>query len=135
LPRFRRESIEIVAQTKQPEEVEEFSKETQELITEEAKLAPIQQLIDEAVNPDMEMKRERSTPLAQAASPIRRVRIVTKVAPLKVRATPDARSKVLAQIPKNTIVLVFQEAKDWFQVEYQKGKKGWISKKFSQLVN
>ena len=137
LPRFRRESIEIVAQTKQTEEVEEFSKETQELITEEAKPAPIQQPLDEAVavNLDMEMKRERSTPLAQATSSARRVRIVTKVAPLRVRAKPDARSKVLAQIPKNTIVLVFQEVKDWFQVEYQKGKKGWISKKFSQLVN
>jgi tetratricopeptide (TPR) repeat protein len=137
LPNVRRESIEIVAQTKQPEEVEEFSKEIQELITEEEKPAPIQQPLDDAVavNPDMEMKRERSTPLAQAASSTRRVRIVTKVAPLRVRAKPDARSKVLAQIPKNTIVLVFQEAKDWFQVEYQKGKKGWISKKFSQLVN
>ena len=137
LPRFRSESIEIVAQTKQAEEMEEFSEETQALITKEAKPAPIQQTLDEvvAVNPDMEMKRERSTPLAQAASSSRRVRIVTKVAPLRVRAKPDARAKVLAQIPKNTIVLVFQEAKDWFQVEYQKGKKGWISKKFSQLVN
>ena len=69
LPNTRRESIEIVAQTKQPEEVEELSKETQELITEEVKPARKQQPLDEtvALNPDMEMKRERSAPLAQGS--------------------------------------------------------------------
>jgi len=42
---------------------------------------------------------------------------------------------VVAQIPKNSVVPVFQETEKWFQIEYQKGKKGWISKKYSRLVN
>ena len=80
----------------------------------------------------MEMKREK--PTVKKPAPTRRVRITTKEAPLRVRAEPDVRSKVLAQIPKGSEVPVFQEAKDWFEIEYQRGKKGWISKKYSQLI-
>ena len=85
-----------------------------------------------AVDPDMEMKREK--PTVQEPAPTKRVQITTKEAPLSVRAKPDVRSKALAQVPKGSVVPVFQEAKDWFQIEYQKGKKGWISKKYSQLI-
>ena len=122
---------------KQSNEVEEFSEGTHESIIEDAKLDAIKQSPVEVVtvSPDMEMKREKPTPFVDVASRLRRVRIVTEVASLRVRAKPNARSKVLAEIPKNTIVQVFQEAKDWFQVEYEKGKKGWVSKKFSKLVN
>ena len=137
LPPVRRESIEIVAETIQAEEVQEFSKEIQEPVMEEAKPPPMKQPPVEAVavNPDMEMKRERPTPPAQEASPAKRARVVTKNAPLRVRAEPDVRSKALAQISKDSVVPVFQETKDWFQIEYRKGKKGWISRKYSQLVN
>jgi uncharacterized protein YgiM (DUF1202 family) len=78
------------------------------------------------------MKREK--PTVQEPAPTRRVQITTKEAPLSVRAEPDVRSKGLAQLPKGSVVPVFQEAKDWFQIEYQKGKKGWISKKYSELI-
>ena len=137
LPPLRSETIDIIEETKQSKEVEEFSEDTQKPMVQVAKPGSIEQPPVEAiaVSPDMEMKREKPEPSAHAALPQRRVQIITKGAPLRVRAKPDAQSNVLAQIPKDTIVLVFQEAKDWFQVEYQKGKKGWISKKFSQLVN
>ena len=141
LPPLRREIIDIVEETKQSKEVEELvevlSEDTKKPMDQGEKPALIEQPPVEAVSvsPDMEMKREKSEPSAHAASPPRRARIITNGAPLRVRAKPDAQSNVLAQIPKDAIVLIFQEAKDWFQVEYQKGKKGWISKKFSQLVN
>ena len=137
LPPIRKESIEIVAEVPKRDEVQEFSEEIQEPVMEEEtppeppaiKQSPVEEV---AVDPDMEMKREKST--VQQPAPTRRVQITTKEAPLSVRAEPDVRSKALAQVPKGSVVPVFQEAKDWFQIEYQKGKKGWISKKYSQLI-
>jgi len=93
------------------------------------KQSPVEEV---AVDPDMEMKREK--PTVQEPAPTKRVQITTKEAPLSVRAEPDVRSKALAQVPKGSVVPVFQEAKDWFQIEYQKGKKGWISKKYTQSI-
>ncbi|MBC8287762.1 MAG: SH3 domain-containing protein [Nitrospinae bacterium] len=137
LPPVRRETIEIVAETVQADEAEDLSSDTQDIVMEEAKPSPKRQPPVEpvAVDPDIEMKRERPTPPTQKPAAAKWVKVVTLKAPLRVRAAPDAKSKVLAQLPKNTVVPVFQEAKDWFQVEYQKGKKGWISRKYSQLVN
>ena len=137
LPPIRKESIEIVAEVPKRDEVQEFSEEIQEPVMEEEtppeppaiKQSPVEKV---AVDPDMEMKREK--PTVQEPVPTRRVQITTKEAPLSVRAEPDVRSKALAQVSKGSVVLVFQEAKDWFQIEYQKGKKGWISKKYSQLI-
>ena len=137
LPPIRKESIEIVAEVPKRDEVQEFSEEIQEPVMEEEtppeppaiKQSPVEEV---AVDPDMEMKREK--PTVQEPAPTRRVQITTKEAPLSVRAEPDVRSKALAQVPKGSVVPVFQEAKDWFQIEYQKGKKGWISKKYSQSI-
>lgn len=143
LPPVLKESIEIVAETKQPEE--ELPEQIEDPVVEETppeppaeKLPPqIDPPVEKvAVDPEMEMKREKpAPPVQQEPEPVKMVRIATKKTPLKVRAEPDSRSKIVASLPKNSIVPVFQESKDWFQVEYQKGKKGWISKKYSRLVN
>ena len=142
LPPVRKESIEIVAEVPKSDEVQEFSDEVGEFSDEvqdpveeptPVKQPPVNEV---AVDPDMEMKREKPAPLVQKEpTPKRRARVTTKEAPLRVRAEPDVRSKVLAQIPKGSEVPVFQEGKDWFEIEYQKGKKGWISKKYSVLIN
>ncbi len=137
LPPVRKESIEIVAEVPINDEEQELSEEMQEPVMEEEvppkppemKQPPVEEV---AVDPDMEMKREK--PTTKKPAPTRRVRIMTKEAPLRVRAEPDVRSKVLAQIPKDSVVPVFQEGKDWFEIEYQRGKKGWISKKYSKLI-
>ena len=137
LPPIRKESIDIVAEVLKRDEVQEFSEEIQEPVMEEEtppeppaiKQSPVEEV---AVDPDMEMKREK--PTVQEPAPTRRVQIATKAGPLSVRAEPDVRSKALAQLPKGSVVQVFQEEKDWFQIEYQKSKKGWISKKYSQLI-
>jgi tetratricopeptide (TPR) repeat protein len=137
LPPIRKESIEIVAEVPKREEMQEFSEERQEPVMEEETppepSAIKQSLLKEVVvDPDMEMKREK--PTVHEPAPSRWLRIITKEAPLRVRAEPDIRSKALAQVPKDSVVPVFQETKDWFQIEYQKGKKGWISKKYSQVI-
>ena len=62
------------------------------------------------------------------------VRVMTKGTPLRVRAVPSFRSKVVAQVPQSSILPVIQENTDWFQIEYKSGKMGWITKKYSQLV-
>jgi tetratricopeptide (TPR) repeat protein len=143
LPPVRKESIEIVAEVPKTEEEQELSEEMQETemqdpVMEEEPTPPVvkQSPVKEvAVDPDMEMKREKpAPPVKKEPTPKRSVRIMTKEAPLRVRAEPDVRSKVLAQIPKGSVVPVFQEGRDWFQIEYQRGKKGWISKKYSQLI-
>ena len=144
LPPVRKESIEIVAETKKA--IEEFPEHIQEnevvdFAAEEVSQAPESTVmkrtpkVEAFVDPDMEMKRETSAAPVQESVPTKRVRIITQNAPLRVRAKPDARSAVTAQIPKNSVVPVFQETEKWFQIEYQEGKKGWISKKYSRLVN
>jgi tetratricopeptide (TPR) repeat protein len=137
LPPIRKESIEIIAEVPKSEEVQEFSEEIQESVMEEdtppeppaIKQPPVERV---AVDPDMEMKREK--PTVQETMHTGLIRITTKEAPLTVRAEPDILSKALAQVPKDMVVTVFKEVKGWFKIEYQKGKKGWVSKKYSQLI-
>ncbi len=141
----RRESIEIVAETKRSVDEEEFFEETLderlEPVVEEAtpKSSAMErpQRTEPIVDPDMEMKRETPSIAAPVEEPVptKRVRVTTQNASLRVWAKPDARSTVMSQIPKNSVVPVFQDTDKWFQIEYQKGKKGWISKKYSRLVN
>ena len=146
-PPIRKETIEIVAETEKPDD-EEMSEEMQDemmdpVMEEEppeppAMKQPEPPMIEPAPDPGMEMKREQPamvSPPAPEPKPTKRVRIMTRATPLRVREAPDARSKVVAQLPKDSVVPVFQESKDWFLIEYQKGKKGWISKKYSKLVN
>ena len=65
----------------------------------------------------------------------KKVRINTRRSPLKVRTHPDTRSTFLAQIPSQSVVPFLQENKNWYQIEYQQGKKGWITKSYSILVD
>ena len=128
----RRESIEIVAETKQSVDEEEFFEETLEETLNE-RLEPVME--EAPPKSSSAMERPQRTEPVEEPVPTKRVRITTQNAPLRVRAKPDARSKVVSQIPKNSVVPVYQETKQWFQIKYQKGKKGWISKKYSRLVN
>ncbi len=141
-----KETIEIVAQTQQPDEAEEMPSEPQDNEPEVKEAAPpiamkrpkpAEPMMDSAPDPGMEMKREKSSMASPAPEPMptKRVRIMTRKTPLRVRESPDSRSRAIAQIPKGTVVPVFQESKGWFQIEYQKGRKGWISKKYTKLVS
>ena len=88
------------------------------------------------------LKKEQEK-LARLSSPfeerqskgIKKVKITTRTTALRVRADPSSKSEVVAIIPAQTIVPMFQETGQWYQVEYLPGKKGWISKNFSKRVN
>ena len=149
-PPIRKETIEIVAETQKPDEGEEMATEMQdemmdpvmEEVPETPKPStikrpkPMENMADSAPDPDIEMKREKPAMVPPAPEPksTKWVQIMTRNTQLRVREKPDAQSKVVAQIPKGSLVPVFLEAKDWFQIEYQKGKKGWIAKKYSKLA-
>jgi hypothetical protein len=70
-----------------------------------------------------------------AVKPVKKVKITTKTTPLRVRADPSSKADVIAHLPTATIVPMFQETGQWYQIEYLPGKKGWISKKYSKRVN
>ncbi|MBT3923142.1 MAG: SH3 domain-containing protein [Nitrospina sp.] len=150
-PPVQKETIEIVAETQKPDEEEEIPLDIQEEVEDPAmedvmKEVPemptamkrpkqAEPMTKPAMDPGMEMKREKST-LVTPSKPmvIKRVRIMTRKTPLRVRENPDSKARVVAQIPRGSVVPVFQEEKDWYQIEYQKGKKGWIAKKYSKLA-
>jgi tetratricopeptide (TPR) repeat protein len=70
-----------------------------------------------------------------AVKPVKKVKITTKTTPLRVRADPSSKAEVVAQLPTASIVPMLQETRQWYQVEYLPGKKGWISKTYSKRVN
>ena len=146
-PPIQKETIEIVAETQKPAEEEEIPLDIQdevedpvmEEVTEtpkpEAMKRPKQAepMTQPVMDPGMEMKREQPAMVSPSKPmPTKRVRIMTRKTPLRVREMPDSKSPVVAQIPKGSVVPVFQDKKDWYLIEYQKGKKGWIAKKYSK---
>ena len=69
------------------------------------------------------------------------VLIVTKGNSLNVRQTPSASSPVVASLPNNSKVPFVSSTNNaasgkgtWFQVEYSKGKLGWVSSGYSRKV-
>ena len=69
------------------------------------------------------------------------VLIVTKGNSLNVRQTPSALSPAVASLPNNSKVPFVSSTNNaasgkgtWFQVEYSKGKLGWVSSGYSRKV-
>ncbi len=69
-----------------------------------------------------------------ARVPKKKVRIVTRRDPLRVREDPTLDSQVLATIAKGSLVPFIKEENGWYKVEFSAGEMGWVSKKYSQLV-
>jgi len=69
-----------------------------------------------------------------AQAPQRQVRIVTRENPLRVREDPTLDSRILTTLPKGSLVPFLQEENGWYKVEFSAGQRGWISKKYAQLV-
>jgi tetratricopeptide (TPR) repeat protein len=144
----QKETIEIVAETEKPDEEEEIPLDIQEEVEEPVMVKtpetpkpsamkrpkPAERMVEPVPDQSMEMKREKPAMATPKPLPTKRVKIITRNTPLRVRENPDSKSKVVAQIPKGSVVPVFQENKDWYNVEYQKSKRGWISKKYSKQV-
>ncbi|MBC8284715.1 MAG: SH3 domain-containing protein [Nitrospinae bacterium] len=123
------DTIEIVAESKQGTKKETMQKGS-EFPEGEPVLGPEPTLVDE---PPVKEKPIKSKKVA-AVKPVKKVKITTKTTPLRVRSDPSSKAEVLAQLPTATIVPMFQETGQWYQIEYLPGKKGWISKKYSKLA-
>lgn len=131
------DTIEIVAAEKPKSEEMQKANEFPE---GEPMLDPEPDIMDEPPAKKMKMSEEKpamkKTPVkATAMKPVKKVKITTKTTPLRVRADPSSKAEVVAQLPTATIVPMFQETGQWYQIEYLPGKKGWISKKYSKPVN
>ena len=65
---------------------------------------------------------------------IKKVKVMTRNNPLRVRSKPSKEGKIISRLKKGSVVPLMEEHGDWFLVEYAKGKTGWISRKFSKLM-
>ncbi len=129
------DTIEIVAAEKPRSEEMQKADEFPE---GEPMLDPEPDIMDEPSAIKMKMSKEKSAmkkPAVKATAPVMKVKITTKTTPLRVRADPSSKAEVVAQLPTATIVPLFQETGQWYQIEYLPGKKGWISKTYSKKVN
>jgi len=136
------DTIEIVAEPKEEiKNVDEFPEGEPPMDPEPA---AIEKLPAEEIKKEMaakmaeekpEMKKPSKPGKMAAVKPAKKVKITTKSTPLRVRADPSSKAEVVAQLPTATIVPMYQETGQWYQIEYLPGKKGWISKKYSERVN
>ena len=68
------------------------------------------------------------------------VLIATKGNPLNVRQKPSASSPIVTRLPNGSKVPLAEmndtasDIRNWFQVEYAKGKVGWVSSRFSRKI-
>lgn len=83
----------------------------------------------------MEPKAEPKAEPAPPPAP-QMVQVVTKKGgPLNVRSEPEKKTGNIVYKLRNGAKTTFaDENEGWYQVEYAKGKKGWISKKYSKLL-
>lgn len=107
-----------------------------------ATLTPSPSLKSEDVTSEFLQKKitELKRKVARAPTPSsglprgKKVKIATQASPLNVRLVPSIRGKIIGQAEKGAILPVLREKEKWYQVEYDKGKVGWISKLFSEPV-
>jgi hypothetical protein len=137
---FSEDTIEIVAAKKLKSE--EMLKADEFPEGDEPMLDPEPKVMVEPPAKEIKQKMSEEKPTmkkppvkAIAMKPVKKVKVTTKTTPLNVRADPSSKAEVVAQLPATTIVPMFQETGQWYQIEYLPGKKGWISKIYSKRVN
>lgn len=77
---------------------------------------------------------QNDPPEVLVQAPNKKVRIVTDKDPLRIRAGPTSDSKVLATVAKGSLVPFVKEENGWYKVEFSTGQMGWVSKKYSLMV-
>lgn len=129
------ETIEIVAEPESGTQDEATQKED-EFPEGEPALDPEPILAEEPPKEEEPPVKEKMPEIVKeqpaAKKPVKKVKIITKTTSLRVRADPSIKAEIIEQLPTAAIVPMFQETGEWYQVEYLPGKKGWISKKYSQ---
>ena len=56
-------------------------------------------------------------------------------ATLNVRAEPTTQGEILGYLENGDMMPFMSEYGDWYQIEIEEGKSGWVSKQFSSLKN
>ena len=87
---------------------------------------------------------ETGGPVTAEASPAQNPKIpVTTVvvitvkegSSLRVRAAPSSQGEVLGSLQSGDMRPLLEELGDWYQVEFQDGQSGWVSRKFSSKID
>jgi curli biogenesis system outer membrane secretion channel CsgG len=58
--------------------------------------------------------------------------VVVKAKVANLRDTPGVQGKVIASLPEGTKLAINGEEKDWYQIQTEDGKIGWISKSLTK---
>jgi len=74
------------------------------------------------------------SPKIVARAERKKVKIVTNKDPLRIRAHPTSRSRVLATVAKGSLVPFIREENGWYEIEFSAGQMGWVSKKYARMV-
>ena len=53
---------------------------------------------------------------------------------LRVRFEPSLEASEAAKVDTGKTFAYFEEQSGWYQIEYEKGKKGWISAQYANPV-
>jgi len=70
----------------------------------------------------------------ESPPPKKTVEIATLKDPLRVREQPSLNSRVLGTVARGSRFPFVMEQNGWYKVELSAGQLGWVSKKFSRLM-
>lgn len=107
--------------------------EARETSPAETKAPPAPAAPPPAMTADQQKKAEETKAKEEGGKNVKakKIKIASK-SPLRVRATPALKGKVLTRLKNNTAVVVLQEKDGWYKIQFGKGKTGWISKKYTK---
>lgn len=86
---------------------------------------------------------ETGGPVTAEASPAQNPKIplttvvvitVKEGSSLRVRSAPSSQGEVLGSLQSGDMRPLLEELGDWYQVEFQDGQSGWVSRKFSDTM-
>lgn len=77
-----------------------------------------------------------ASPAQNPKIPVTTVVVITvkEGSSLRVRAAPSSQGEVLGSLQSGDMRPLLEELGDWYQVEFQDGQSGWVSRKFSDKM-
>ena len=90
-------------------------------------------LIKISPEPDIKGSLASMEPTIKTAE-VRKVKVITKVSVLNIRAQPSPKSRIIGKLKKGAEVRLLNETNYWYRIVYSTGKDGWISKRYSEEI-
>ena len=144
------EQKQLAALQRMKEEKRKLKEEKRKLKEEQDRLARLQQPLSPPANLSRQRKKILVPPRVKKknllkeleklakldATPEEKINPMVRIIStfLIVREHPSIRSKNIHTLSGQAVVPLLQENENWYQVEYQKGKKGWIHKSLSKPI-